>query len=111
MEPLPTDEVQAEDSHQRAAYLDNAGNEIPDQSTDLDDLPEVNMDRALRVTLSKELRYAPTLTELIRCRRHRDGTLQPTSLPKVGLNTPYPLTLEGTHRHTAEYTDVNKARI
>ena len=40
---------------------------------------------------------------LIRCRRHRDGTLQPVPLPKVGPNTPYPYSLKGTqprvHRH------------
>ena len=70
LEPLPTDEEPAEDSHDPAARLDDAGNEIPDTSTDIDDLPEVDMDRPLRATSGKELRYAPTLTDLIRCRRH-----------------------------------------
>ena len=65
--------------------------------TEGDDLPGVVMDRPLRVILGKELRYAPTLTEVIRCRRHRDGTLQPVSLPKVSPNTPYPSSLKGTH--------------
>ena len=36
-------------------------------STDTDDLPDIDMDRPLRVTFGKELRYAPALTELIRC--------------------------------------------
>ena len=67
-------------------------------STDTDDLHEIDMDRPLRFTFGKELRYAPTLTELIRRRRHRDGTLQPVTLPKVGPNTLYPLSLKGTHR-------------
>ena len=87
-----------EESHDSAARLDDAGNEIPHRPTDPDDLPEVDMDRPLRVTFGKELRYAPTLTELIRCRRHRDGTLQLVPLPKVGSNTPYPSSLKGTHR-------------
>ena len=65
---------------------------------DTDDLPDVGMDRSLRVTFGKELPYAPTLAELIRCRRHRDGTLQSVPLPKVGPNTPYPSILKGTHR-------------
>ena len=38
------------------------------------------------------------MAELIRCRRHRDGTLQSVPLPKVGSNTPYPSSLKGTHR-------------
>ena len=67
-------------------------------STDTDDVPDIDMDRLLRVTFGKELRYAPTLTELIRCRRHQDGTLQPVPLPKVGPNTPYPSSPKGTHR-------------
>ena len=37
------------------------------------------------------------MAELIRCRRHRDGTLQSVPLPKVGPNTPYPSSLTGTH--------------
>ena len=36
--------------------------------------------------------------ELIRCRRHRDGTLQSVPLPKVGPNTPSPSSFKGTHR-------------
>ena len=44
-------------------------------STNTENLPDIDMDRPLRVAFGKELRYAPTLTELIRCRRHRDGTL------------------------------------
>ena len=66
--------------------------------TDSDDLPYIDMDCPLRVTFGKELRYAPTLAELIRCRRHRDRTLQSVPLPKVGPNTPYPSRLKGTHR-------------
>ena len=57
-------------------------------SADKDDPPDIDMDRPLRVTFGKEFRYAPTLTELIRCRRHRDRTLQRVPLPKVGPNTP-----------------------
>ena len=38
------------------------------------------------------------MAELIRCRRHRDGTFQSVPLPKVGWNTPYPSSLKGTHR-------------
>ena len=98
LEPLPTDEALAEDSHEPAARLDDAGNEIPDMWTATDVLPEVDMDILLRASFGKELRYAPTLTELIHCRRHRDGTLQPVSLPKVGPNTPYPSSLKGAHR-------------
>ena len=44
----------AEDSHQPVVYLVDAGNE-PDMSTDTDDLPDINMDRPLRVTFGKEL--------------------------------------------------------
>ena len=70
---------------------------------DTNHLPDVSMDRPLRVTFGKELRYAPTLAELIRCQHHRDGTLQSFPLPKVGPNTPYPSSLKGTdrlvHRH------------
>ena len=98
LEPLPSNEVLAEDSQQPTVHLDDAGNEVPDMSTDPDDLPDIYMDRPLCVTFGKKLRYAPTLTELIRCRRHRDGTLQPVPLPKVGRNTPYPSSLKGTHR-------------
>ena len=48
-------------------------------------------------SFGKELPYAPTSTELIRCRRHPDGTLQPVALPKVGPKTPYLSSLKGTH--------------
>ena len=65
---------------------------------DTDDLPDVSMGRPLRVNFGKELRYAPTMAELIRCRRHRDSTLQSVPLPNVGSNTPYPPSLKGTHR-------------
>ena len=78
-------------------HFDEAGNE-PDTSTDTDDLPDVSIDRPLRVTFGNELRYAPTMAELIRCQRHRDGTLQSVPLPKFGSNTPYPSSLKGTHR-------------
>ena len=97
LDPAPSDEIMAENSHQPNMHLDEAGNE-PDTSTDTDDLPDVSMDRPLRVTFGNELRYAPTMAELIRCRRHRDGTLQSVPLPKVGSNTPYPSSLKGTHR-------------
>ena len=95
--PVPSDEIMAEDPHQPEVHLDDAGNE-PDMPADTDDLPDVSIDRPLRVTFGKELRYAPTLAELIRCQRHRDGTLQSVPLPKVGPNTPYPSSLKGTHR-------------
>ena len=65
---------------------------------DTDNLPDVSMDRPPRVTFGKELRYAPTMAELIRCRRHRDCTLQSVPFPNVGPNTPYPLSLKRTHR-------------
>ena len=98
LESLPSDEALAEDAHQPTVHLNDAGNEVPDMSTDTDDLPHVDMDRPLRVTFGKKLRYAPTLTELIRCRGHLDGTLQAAPLPKVGPNTPYLSGLKGTHR-------------
>ena len=66
-ESLPSDEALAEDAHQPTVHLNDAGNEVPDMSTDTDDLRHVDMDRPLRVTFGKKLRYAPTLTELIRC--------------------------------------------
>ena len=66
LEPAPSDEIMAENSHQPNMHLDEAGNE-PDTSTDTDDLPDVSMDRPLRVTFGNELRYAPTMAELIRC--------------------------------------------
>ena len=96
LEPLPSTETLAEDSHQPEVHLHDTGNE-PDTSTDTEDLPNIHMDRPLRVTFGKELRYALTLTELIRCRRQRDGTLQPVLLPKVGPNTPYLSIFKGTH--------------
>ena len=97
LEPVPSDEIMAQDSHQPGMHLEEAGNE-PDTLADTDDLPDVTMDRPVRVTFGNELRYAPTMAELIRCRRHRDGTLQSVPLPKVGSNTPYPSSLKGTHR-------------
>ena len=60
-EPLPTDEEPAEDSHEPAARLDDACNEIPDSLTAIDVLPEVDMNRPLRVTFGKIFQYAPTL--------------------------------------------------
>ena len=95
--PVPSNEILAEGSHQPEVHLDDAGSER-DMPADTDDLPDVGMDRPLRVTFGKELRYAPTLAELIRCRRHRDGTIQSVPLPKVRPNTPYPSSLKGTHR-------------
>ena len=97
LEPAPSDEIMAEDSHQPDPHLDEAGNE-PDTPADTDDLPDVRMDRPPRVTFGNELQNAPTMAEQIRCRRHCDGTLQSVPLPKVGLNTPYPSSLKGTHR-------------
>ena len=97
LEPVPSDEIMAEDSHKTDMHLDDAGNE-PDMPADADNLPDVSMDRPLPVTFGKELRYAPTMAELIRCRRHRDGTLQSVPFPKVGPNTPYASSLKGTHR-------------
>ena len=82
--------------HQKI-HLDEAGNE-PDTPADTDDLPDESMDHPLRVTFGNELRYAPTMAELIRCRRHRDCTLQSVPLPKVGSHTPYPSSPNGRHR-------------
>ena len=102
LEPVPSDEIMAEDSHQPDMHLDDAGNE-PDTPADTNDLPDVSMDRPLRVTFGNQNRYAPITAELIRCRRHRDGTLQSVPLPKVGSNTPYSSSTKGTqrrvHRH------------
>ena len=98
LEEVPTDEALAKDSHEPAACLNDAGNDTTDMSTDTDALPDMDMDRPLRVTVGKELRYAPTLTELIPCGRHRDSTLQPVPLPKVGPNTANPSSPKGTHR-------------
>ena len=97
LEPVPLDEILAEDSQQPDMHLDDAANE-PDIPADTDNLPDVSMDRPLRVTFRKELGCAPTMAELIRCRRHRDGTLQSVPLPKVRRNTPYLSSLKGTHR-------------
>ena len=97
-EPLPSSEALGEDSHQSTVHLNDAGNEVPDMSTDTDDPPDIDMDRPLRVNFGREPRYAATLTKQIRRRRHRDGTLQPILLPKVGPNTPYPLSHKGAHR-------------
>ena len=66
LEPVPSDEIMPEDSHQPEMHLDDASNE-PDTPADTDDLPDVSMDRPLRVTFGNELRYAPTMAELIRC--------------------------------------------
>ena len=52
LEPLPTDEVSAEDSHQPAARLNDTCNEMPGQSTDRD---EVDLDHPFQVTFGKEL--------------------------------------------------------
>ena len=97
LEPVPSDEIMAEDSHQPDMHLDDAGNE-PDMPAYTDNLHDVSMDRPLRVTFGNEIRYAPTMAELILCRRHRDGTLQSVPLLKVGSNTPYLSSLKGTHR-------------
>ena len=102
LEPVPSDEIMAENSYQPDMHLDEAGNEH-DTPADTDDLPDVSMDRPLRITLGNELRYAPTMAERIRCRRHRDGTLQSVPLPKVGSNTPYPSSLKGTHRRVQRH--------
>ena len=80
LERLPINEVATENLHEPATHIDQASNEIPGQSVDPDDLPEVNIDRPLGVTFGKELGYALTLMELIRCRRHRGGTLQPVKV-------------------------------
>ena len=45
-ELLPSNEILAEDSHQPEVHLDDAGNE-PGMPTNIDDLPDVNMDRPL----------------------------------------------------------------
>ena len=66
LEPVPSDGIMAEDSHQPDMHLDEAGNE-PATSADTDDLPDVSMDRPLRVTFGNELRYAPTMAEQTRC--------------------------------------------
>ena len=97
LEPVPWNEILADDSHQPDMHPDDAGNE-QDMLADAEDLPDISMDRPTRVTFGKELRYAPTMAELIRCRRHRDGTLHSVSLHKVVPNTPYPSSLKGTHR-------------
>ena len=62
---MPADEVTT-DLHKPALCMDDACNEVPDKSVDLDDLSETDMNRLLRVTFGKEHRYAPSLTELIR---------------------------------------------
>ena len=41
LEPLPSDEALAEDSHQSTAHLNDAGNDVPDMWTDIDKLSEV----------------------------------------------------------------------
>ena len=47
LEPLPWNEALAENSHQPEVHLDDAGNEVPDISSDTDDLPDIDMDRPL----------------------------------------------------------------
>ena len=89
--------VGVQDLHEPATCLDDAGNEISNQSANPDDLPEVDTDRPLPVTFGNKLRYAPTLTNLTGFPRHGDRTLQPLPLPKVGPNKPYPSSLKGTH--------------
>ena len=54
LEPLPSNETLAENSHQPEVHLDDAGNEL-DTSTDTDDLRDIDMDRPLAVTFDKEL--------------------------------------------------------
>ena len=56
LDPLPSSEALAEDSHQSTVHLNDAGNEVPDMLTVTDDLSDIHMDRPVRVTLGKELR-------------------------------------------------------
>ena len=70
-----------------APRVDGVGNKLPDRSTELGDLPEADMEHPVGVSFGKELCYASTLTELIRCECHRNGSLQPVLLPKTGPNT------------------------
>ena len=108
LEPVPTNEALAEDSHEPTAGLADAGKESRDMSTDTDDLPEMDMDRPLRVTFDKGIRCTPTLTELNRCRHHRDGPLQPVSPPRLARTRHTPRVLRV---HTVKYTDIINARI
>ena len=55
LEPLPSNEALAEDSHQSEVHLDDAGNKVPDMSTNTDDIPDIDRDRPLLVTFGKEL--------------------------------------------------------
>ena len=59
LEPLPSNEALVEISNQSTVHLYDVGNEVPDMSTDTDDLRDIDMDRPLRVTFSKEFGYAP----------------------------------------------------
>ena len=114
LQPLPTKEVPAEDSHQSTVHLDNAGNEVLDMSSDTDHLPDIDMDRPLQVTFRKEIRYDPAMTELIRCPSQRDGTLQPVPSPNVVPNTLYPSSLKGTHRRVQrhyQYKDLTSTAV
>ena len=77
-EPLPTDEASAEDSHEPTARLDDAGNEIPRQSTDPD---EVDMDRPFQVTFGQRTSVCPDA----------DG-VDPLSTPPRGYTAPNILT-------------------
>ena len=54
LEPVPSAEIMVEDSHPPDMHLDDAGNEA-DTPADSDDLPDVSMDRPLRVTFGNEL--------------------------------------------------------
>ena len=45
LEPLPSNETLAEDSHQPEVHLDGAGNKVQHMSTDTDDPPDIDMDR------------------------------------------------------------------
>ena len=47
LEPLQPNETLAEDSHQPEVHPDDAGNEVPEMSTDTDDLSDIDMDRPL----------------------------------------------------------------
>ena len=52
LEPVPSDEILAGNSHQPEVHSDDAGNE-PNMPVDTDDLPDVGMDRPLRVKFGK----------------------------------------------------------
>ena len=106
LELAPSDAIMAGNSHQPDMHLDEAGNE-PHTSTNTDNLFDVSIDRPLRVTFGNELRYAPTMAELIRCRRHRDFTLQSVPCRRLGRTR---RTLRVLRVHTAEYIDIISAK-